>query len=130
MVQSQNPSPDLFDTPPPPPPPPRQWYTYEDVAEVMRVSKSAVYKWVKEGRVPSPTYMGKTARFNAEVFSEIIVGVSPPGTFTVGDSPRRKIGRKGGNPNVMKKKKKPTAKKAAAKKKPAKKKPAKKGVVK
>jgi len=99
------------------------WYTYDDLAAFFRVKRNTVFAWVRQGRIPSPSYWGSTARFSRETFAAIASGIDAPGTHKLGNSPRRRTGRKGGNPNITppKKVKKRTPKKVAAKKVAAKK---------
>jgi hypothetical protein len=78
-------------------------YTYADIAAMMRVGVQTVFEWVKRGKVPSPNYIGHTARFTAEHVTQIVNGVQPAGTFTAKRSPRAEIGKLG---VVAKKKKK------------------------
>jgi excisionase family DNA binding protein len=93
--------------------PPRTW-TYAEVALTMRVQKQTVYEWVKRGMIPSPTYIGFTARFTDEQMSAIMSGVKAPGTFKVTPSPRSEIGKLGG-PRPKAKKRKATSSAAKGK---------------
>lgn len=107
----------------------KDWmYTYADLAQRMRVGQQTIMEWVKRGRIPSPIYIGATARFTREQYLTIIRGPQAAGSFVPADSIRSKIGRKGGGNWRLPKgeRKKPSAfkrLKSAAKKKPAKKKP-------
>lgn len=107
--------------PPAPPPGVPAVFTYDDVAQFKRVGKAAVYQWVRKGCIPSPVYTSGTARFTEDQVAAIMIGVGAPGTYPVGDSPRRATAQQ------AMRKKKAAAKKAAAKKAGAKKAGAKKG---
>jgi len=104
-------------------------YTYADLAEQFRVGQQTIYEWVKRGRIPSPVYIGATARFTHEQFQLILKGPGPAGTFTPAESIRSAVGKKGGGNWRLPKgeRKKPSSArrlKTAAKKKTAPKKTA------
>jgi len=97
-------------------------YTYADLAAHFRVGHQTIYEWVKRGRIPSPVYVGATARFTHAQYLMILKGPGPAGTFVPAESIRSEVGKKGGGnwrlPKGKRKKptKKPTAKKPTAKK--------------
>lgn len=70
-------------------------YTYADVASSLRVSVQTVEVWVKQGRIPSPLYIGHTARFTLDAIKQIRMGVQKPQTYPVADSPRAANSRAG-----------------------------------
>jgi len=35
---------------------------YPDVARIVRVSRTTIYRWVKKGRFPAPRYFGPSVR--------------------------------------------------------------------
>lgn len=117
-------SPTLFDgvAIPPPEAPPRSvvhtTFTYEDVAAFKKVQRHTVYKWVRNGCIPSPVYTAGTARFTSEQVAEIMSASMTPGTYKRAASMRATAAKK-----ATKKRLKATGK-PPAKKKPAPKKPA------
>lgn len=70
-------------------------FTYRDIAELCRVTVQTVYTWVKSGRIPSPHYIGYTARFTPEAVWSILNYDAPAGTYPVTQSPRSLIGQLG-----------------------------------
>jgi excisionase family DNA binding protein len=63
---------------------PREFYTPEQLAEMLQVSKPAVYKWAQEGRI-EVVRIGRTVRIPvAEVDRLLSEGRSPR---TIGSSP-------------------------------------------
>ena len=70
-------------------------FTYRDVAKMCRVTVQTVYTWVKSGRIPSPNYIGYTARFTPEAVWSILHYNAPAGTYPVTQSPRSLIGERG-----------------------------------
>lgn len=68
-------------------------FTYADVASALKVSVQTVECWVKQGRIPSPRYIGVTARFTREHLDAIYTGVKKPHTYPVTDSPRAATAR-------------------------------------
>lgn len=67
---------------------PHTMYTYAELAAALRVSVQTVEVWVKRGQIPSPVYIGHTARFTLETLTQILKGVGKPQTYPVADSPR------------------------------------------
>jgi excisionase family DNA binding protein len=63
-------------------------FTYADIAAALKVSVQTVEMWVKRGKIPSPIYIGVTARFTLAHLQEIYTGVKPAQSFPVSDSPR------------------------------------------
>jgi excisionase family DNA binding protein len=63
-------------------------YTYSEVAAAFKVSIQTVEQWVKRGRIPSPKYIGVTARFDLDALLAMVAGVKPPHTYPVSDSPK------------------------------------------
>lgn len=63
-------------------------YTYAEVAAKLRVSVQTLEVWVKRGRVPSPIYIGHTARFTFDALLAILHGTNKDHTHPVSDSPR------------------------------------------
>lgn len=70
--------------------------SYDQVADLLKVSKSALYYRVSRGMVPQPVYMGASARFSAESVQIMLAGISPIGTYKRSHSVRVKGGKKGG----------------------------------
>lgn len=104
--------------PDPLPPADRQSFTYDDIAAFKRVKRHTVYKWVREGSIPSPVYTGGTARFTADQVATILSISIVPGTYQRADSIRSKASKKV-MAKRLKSKGKPPKKKPAKKKKPA-----------
>lgn len=103
---------------PPAPSNPNQSYTYQDLADFKKVKKHTVYKWVREGSIPSPVYIGGSARFTADQVALILSSTIVPGTYKRVDSTKAKAARK-----VMAKRMKAKATGKPPKKKPTPKKP-------
>jgi len=70
--------------------------TYTEVAELLRVSKAALYYRVANGMCPSPVRQGASARFSREQVQTMMAGIKPMGTFAKTFSVRSKGGKKGG----------------------------------
>lgn len=112
--------------PPPPSQPPlpemrpsldQEFFTYTDVCDLFKVTRQTVMHWVKNGRMPSPRYIGATARFVRADILAVIDGPAARGTFEVRDSPRSETATLAYVKRITKPKKaKP--KKAVAKQKP------------
>lgn len=51
--------------------------TADELARVLRVGRTTVYRWAKEGRLPS-VKIGKTVRFNPLEIEKIIHGDGLP----------------------------------------------------
>ncbi len=51
--------------------------TADELARVLRVGRTTVYRWAKEGRLPS-VKIGKTVRFNRLEIEKIIHGDGLP----------------------------------------------------
>lgn len=71
--------------------------TYKQVAELLDCSQSTLFAFVRQGRFPSPVYIGASARFPRPTVEEMMRGPSPRGTYRPSWSVRRKSGRKGGS---------------------------------
>lgn len=99
-----------------------QTFTYQDLANFKQVKKHTVYKWVREGSIPSPIYTGGSARFTADQIALILSSSIVPGTYARVDSTKAKASRKS---MVKRLKAKSTGK--PPRKKPIPKKPKKKG---
>lgn len=102
----------------PPPTDAHQTFTYQDLATFKRVKKHTIYKWVREGSIPSPIYTGGSARFTADQVALILSSSIVPGTYKREDSTKAKAARK-----VMAKRLKAKATGKPPKKKPTPKKP-------
>lgn len=70
--------------------------TYAEVAELLRVSKAALYYRVANGMCPSPVRQGASSRFSVSQVATMMQGLQPMGTFKKTFSVRSKGGRKGG----------------------------------
>lgn len=73
-----------------------QWYTYDEVAELLRVSVSCVYTRCRRGQYPSPIRQGASSRFSVAQVATMCQGASPVGTHQRTPSVRSKGGKKGG----------------------------------
>lgn len=69
-------------------------FTYDDVAQFKRVKKHTVYKWVREGSIPSPIYTGGIARFTKEQVATILSISIVPGTYQRAASTRSAASKK------------------------------------
>jgi len=97
-------------------------WTYEEVARMFNVTKQTVYEWVRAGSIPSPIYLGSTARFRASDIAAVLDrGLSIAGTFTVAPSPRSERASKARKKANTPKRKKVSTSKVKSKKQPAKK---------
>lgn len=98
MIESSPPPPATL---PPPVAPPEmrfpQQFTYQEVANLKRVTKQTVMEWVKKGMIPSPIYTGYTARFTEDQVADIMMGTRPAGFYPVTSSPRSEVGKLGGS---------------------------------
>ncbi|WP_157669328.1 AlpA family transcriptional regulator [Chitinibacter sp. GC72] len=52
--------------------------TLHDILSALQVSKSALYQWIRDGKFPAPTKIGKTSRWNAETVNQALAKLSPP----------------------------------------------------
>ena len=78
-------------------------YRYGQAALILGVSESTLMRWVKEGRIPSPHYLGTTARFSAEQVETLKrEGLCRAGTFKPVVSLRSMIGKKGAEAKATK----------------------------
>ena len=108
---------------------PPMW-TYREVAAMCRVSLQTLQEWVKRGRVPSPTYIGFSARFTQEQVADIMCGRKKAGSYPVAPSPRAEIGKQGGHHAKKKNRPKPVHAKQPADKLANKKRASKPAVIK
>lgn len=69
-------------------------FTYADVASRFRVSVVTVKRWVGAGMIPSPNYIGSTARWTPEQIDEMGQGPKAKGSYPRGASPRAGIAKK------------------------------------
>jgi excisionase family DNA binding protein len=70
----------------------KEFYTPEQLAELLQVSKPAVYKWAAEGRI-EVVRIGRTVRIPASEVDRLLSegrSVRPNGTGTVMEQPSNK----------------------------------------
>lgn len=70
-------------------------FTYIELASALKVSVQTIELWVKRGKIPSPIYIGVSARFTLKHLEQIYAGVKPAHTYPVSDSPRAAQSRAG-----------------------------------
>jgi predicted DNA-binding transcriptional regulator AlpA len=60
----------------------------EDVCEILRgVHRTAVYKWIRQGKFPKPVRLGRLIGWPADVVKEMsLKGLPPAGTYPVDTS--------------------------------------------
>ena len=56
---------------------PREFYTPEQLAELLQVSKPAIYKWAHEGRIKA-VRIGRTVRIPATEVERLLQGSDKP----------------------------------------------------
>jgi excisionase family DNA binding protein len=56
---------------------PREFYTPEQLAELLQVSKPAIYKWAQEGRIKA-VRIGRTVRIPATEVERLVRGSDKP----------------------------------------------------
>jgi excisionase family DNA binding protein len=56
---------------------PREFYTPEQLAELLQVSKPAIYKWAQEGRIKA-VRIGRTVRIPAAEVERLVRGSDKP----------------------------------------------------
>jgi excisionase family DNA binding protein len=56
---------------------PREFYTPEQLAELLQVSKPAIYKWAQEGRIKA-VRIGRTVRIPATEVERLLRGSDKP----------------------------------------------------
>jgi hypothetical protein len=93
---------------------PERLFTYADVASICRVSEQTLRRWVRYGKVPSPIYVGSTARFTSHHVGIIHSGAKPPLTFPPNFSPRSKVAGKAYRKKLLARDKRVAAEQIAA----------------
>src|SRR4051812_23949740 len=58
-----------------------EWYEVKDLCDALRVSRSTLFAWIREGRIPPPVKFGaRTTRWRREVAEGLIrAGPGPSG---------------------------------------------------
>jgi predicted DNA-binding transcriptional regulator AlpA len=46
--------------------------TLKDILAILKVSKSTIYKWIKEGKFPKPLKLERLSRWTEEMIHEFI----------------------------------------------------------
>jgi prophage regulatory protein len=49
--------------------------TVKDIIAMLKVSKSTIYKWIKDGKFPKPLKFGRNSRWTEEMIKEFIDGL-------------------------------------------------------